>query len=98
MPASAAPGDLSTGAGIDIAAVFEHNVFGSFRAGSHMAAIIGGALEFVFLYTAYRAWRTHDRKRRLEVEAWTSAAARVEQLYPSPPAGSPFIAAPGSHQ
>ena len=62
-----------------------------------MAAIIGGALEFVFLYTAYRAWKTHDRKRRLEVEAWTSGVARAEQLYPGPSAGNPVIAGPGSH-
>jgi hypothetical protein len=63
-----------------------------------MAAIIGGALEFVFLYTAYRAWKTDGLRRRLEVEKWTPAVGRVDQLYPSSSPGSPVIAAPGSHQ
>ena len=45
-----------------------------------MAAITVGALEFVFLCTAYRAWKNDARKRRRAVASWSSVTSRAEDL------------------
>ena len=51
-----------------MAAVSDHNVSVT-PMGADVAEITVGALEFLFLCTAYRAWKNDARKRRREVAA-----------------------------
>jgi hypothetical protein len=43
-------------------------------------AIVETVLIFLFLFTAHRAWKADDRKRRQQVTSGPSAPSGAEQL------------------